>query len=71
MSQPITEVSTQTTIGKDTIRPLHVSFPEEQLADLKRRIKATKWPEKETVPDDTQGVRLATMQALASYWGND
>ena len=56
---------------RSDIRPFHVSFPDEQLADLRRRIKATRWPEKETVTDDTQGVQLATMQALASYWGTD
>src|SRR5436305_3578930 len=53
------------------IRPFHVSFPEEQLTDLRRRIQATRWPERETVADDTQGVQLATMQALASYWATD
>ena len=70
MTQPITEVSTQTSKVRSDIRPFHVSFPEEQLADLRRRVKATKWPERETVADDTQGVQLATMQALASYWAN-
>ncbi|HKR09332.1 MAG TPA: epoxide hydrolase, partial [Gemmatimonadaceae bacterium] len=71
MTQPITEVSTSTaTDTRSDVRPLHVSFPEEQLADLRRRIKATKWPEKETVADETQGVQLATMQALANYWAN-
>ena len=71
MTQPITELSTQTTSTRSDIRPFRVSFPEEQLADLRRRVKATKWPEKETVADDTQGVQLATMQALASYWGDN
>ncbi|HEY4671534.1 MAG TPA: epoxide hydrolase [Gemmatimonadaceae bacterium] len=52
-------------------RPLHVSFPEEQLADLRRRIKATRWPDREIVSDDTQGVQLATMQALATYWATN
>jgi pimeloyl-ACP methyl ester carboxylesterase len=59
--------------GSDkAIRPfnkLHV--PEEQLVDLKRRILATQWPEKETVTDPSQGVQLATMQAVARYWGTD
>ena len=71
MTQPITEVSTQTTGARSDIRPFHVSFSDEQLADLRRRVKATKWPEKETVGDDTQGVQLATMQALANYWGTN
>ena len=50
------------------IRPFHVRIPEEQLVDLRRRIAATQWPEKETVADQSQGVPLATMQALARYW---
>jgi pimeloyl-ACP methyl ester carboxylesterase len=58
---------------KDTtaIRPFHVDVPEADLAELRRRIKATNWPERETVPDATQGVQLATMQALARYWATD
>ena len=50
------------------IRPFHVEVPEEQLADLRRRIEATRWPSKELVDDRSQGVQLATMQALARYW---
>jgi pimeloyl-ACP methyl ester carboxylesterase len=58
--------------GEDkSIRPFHVNIPEADLTDLRRRINATRWPEKETVADATQGVQLATMQALASYWGKD
>jgi len=53
------------------IRPFHVNFPEEQLADLRRRIAATQWPERETVNDATQGVQLVTMQELARYWVTD
>ena len=53
------------------IRPFHVNVPEEQPVDLRRRIVATKWPERETVSDATQGVQLATMQKLARYWAND
>jgi pimeloyl-ACP methyl ester carboxylesterase len=51
-----------------TVRPFRVEVPEEDLADLRRRIAATRWPEKETVTDRSQGVQLATMQALARYW---
>jgi pimeloyl-ACP methyl ester carboxylesterase len=57
--------------GADAIRPFKVHFSDEALADLKRRIAATRWPEKETVADQTQGVQLATMQKLARYWGAD
>jgi pimeloyl-ACP methyl ester carboxylesterase len=54
-----------------TIRPFHIDFPEAHLADLRRRIAATRWPERETVTDATQGVRLATMRELARYWQTD
>ena len=53
------------------IRPFKVEVPEADLVDLRRRVRATKWPERELVPDQTQGVQLATMQALASHWGGD
>src|SRR5205814_1256789 len=50
---------------KDAIRPFQANFPETELTELRRRINATKWPERETVADATQGVQLATMQNLA------
>jgi pimeloyl-ACP methyl ester carboxylesterase len=50
------------------IRPFRVNIPEEQLVDLRRRIAATRWPDKETVTDPSQGVQLATIQKLAHYW---
>jgi len=52
----------------NAIRPFHVNVPEEQLVDLRRRVKATRWPDKETVTDQSQGVQLATIQQLAHYW---
>ncbi|MGY1810593.1 epoxide hydrolase family protein [Blastococcus sp. SYSU D00669] len=55
----------ETAVG---IRPFHVDVPEEALVDLRRRISATNWPEKETVDDTSQGVPLAVMQALAEHW---
>jgi pimeloyl-ACP methyl ester carboxylesterase len=54
-----------------SIRPFHINVPEEQLVDLRRRIEATKWPDRELVTDSTQGVQLATMQKLAHYWATD
>jgi pimeloyl-ACP methyl ester carboxylesterase len=54
-----------------TIRPFSVHVPDEALDDLRRRITATKWPERETVPDTSQGVPLATMQRLARYWASE
>jgi pimeloyl-ACP methyl ester carboxylesterase len=53
-----------------SIRPFHVDFPDEALEDLRRRIAATRLPERETVPDATQGVRLQTIEGLVSYWGS-
>ena len=53
------------------IRPFHVDIAEEELVDLRRRIAATRWPEKEPVDDQSQGVQLATIQALARYWETD
>src|ERR1700727_2629311 len=55
----------------DTIRPFQVGFPEAEVTELRRRVNATRWPERETVTDDSQGVPLATMQELARYWGTD
>ena len=55
----------------DAIRPFHVHFSDAQLTDLRRRLQATQWPERETVTDKTQGVQLTTMQALAHYWTTD
>src|SRR5215217_2655384 len=53
------------------VRPFRVDVPEEDRDDLRRRIEATQWPEKETVEDQSQGPRLATMQALARYWAEE
>jgi pimeloyl-ACP methyl ester carboxylesterase len=53
------------------IRPFQVSFPDDDLVELRRRIEAARWPERETVDDDSQGVPLATMQELARYWATD
>src|SRR5918992_4344146 len=50
------------------VRPFHIDVPEEDLDDLRRRIAATQWPERETVSDESQGVPLATMQKLARHW---
>jgi pimeloyl-ACP methyl ester carboxylesterase len=55
----------------DAIREFHVNVPESELNELRRRINATRWPERETVADDSQGVQLATIQGLARYWGKD
>ncbi len=67
-------VTTQskTRITRDSaVRSFQIDIPEGALADLRRRLAATRWPERETVADDSQGVRLATIQALARYWQTD
>src|SRR4051794_16260261 len=64
------EAAPRTKTAATDIRPFKVHFPDSALADLRRRVKATRWPAKETVSDASQGVQLATMQALASYWAN-
>ena len=77
MTQPQTEASSQTVTGAraakttgtaEAIRPFRVNFPDEALADLKSRVAATRWPSREIVPDQSQGVQLATIQKLAKYW---
>ena len=50
------------------IRPFHLEIPDEQLAELRRRIEATRWPSGELVDDRSQGVQLATMRELARFW---
>jgi pimeloyl-ACP methyl ester carboxylesterase len=70
MATATNRVSAQAVENK-AIRRLQVSVPEAELAELRRRINATKWPERETVTDASQGVQLATIQALACYWATD
>ena len=66
-----TQTGSKQTADKNAIRPFHVNVPETELTELRRRINATKWPERETVTDATQGVQLATTQALARYWATE
>jgi len=56
---------------KTAVHPFHVDVPEAELTELRRRISATRWPERETVTDESQGVKLAMMQDLAHYWATD
>ena len=53
----------------DAIRPFRINIPEEDLADLRRRIAATRWPDQETVNDPSQGIQLAKLKPLVEYWG--
>jgi pimeloyl-ACP methyl ester carboxylesterase len=67
----VTERRSEETRTDTAIRPLRVNVPEAELTELRRRINAMRWPERETVTDASQGVQLATMQALARYWANE
>jgi hypothetical protein len=53
------------------IRPFRVKVPQADIADLRRRLAATRWPDKETVADESQGAKLAKLQELVRYWGTD
>ena len=66
-----TQGGTEQASDKNAIRPFDVNVPEAELTELRRRVLATKWPERETVTDATQGVQLATIQALARYWATE
>jgi pimeloyl-ACP methyl ester carboxylesterase len=73
---PMTESSATKRAGEQTtdntaIRPFHKTFPASDITDLRKRITATRWPDKETVTDESQGVQFAMMQQLAHYWGTD
>ncbi len=63
------EVAEQTSGDNAAMRPFQVDFPEAELTELRRPVNATRWPERATVTDDSQGVPLGTMQELAGYWG--
>src|SRR5882672_4557668 len=66
-------MSTQASAAVDStaIYPFTANFPQEEITELRRRIAATRWPERETVTDASQGVKLATAQKLARYWATD
>jgi pimeloyl-ACP methyl ester carboxylesterase len=64
-------MQSQTHEPTPAVRPFHINVPEEDLDELRRRVLATRWPEQETVTDASQGVQLATTQALARYWGTE
>ncbi|MDZ8240551.1 MAG: epoxide hydrolase [Nostoc sp. ChiQUE01a] len=66
-----TKKNTAQRSAADPIRPFRVHIPQEALVDLRRRIAATRWPNKETVADQSQGVQLATMKELVRYWGTE
>src|SRR5437879_4843034 len=57
--------------GATAVRPFHIDIPDGAVQDLRRRIEATNWPQKETVEDQSQGVPLAMIQKLARHWATD
>ena len=71
MSGPTSTNDVHAAAEDGAVRSFSVDVPDEALDDLRRRIAATRWPERETVADETQGVQLATMQELVRYWGSD
>ena len=66
-----TLLDSEQTINKTAIHPFHVNVPEAELTDLVARIRATRWPEREPVNDNSQGVQLSTIQKLAHYWATE
>src|SRR4029078_2422047 len=68
---PASKQATRPTANTHAIRAFQVDVPELELTELRRRITATRWPDRETVADQTQGVQLATVQALARYWATE
>src|SRR5688572_29544008 len=71
MTPSATKLRSEETTGQTAIRPFRVNVPEADLTEMRRRIAATRFPEKETVTDFSQGVQLAFIQALARYWATD
>ncbi len=69
--QAATPATSGASKSDDAIRPFRISIPESQLVNLRERVLATRWPDKETVTDQSQGVQLAKIQALVHYWGTD
>jgi hypothetical protein len=67
----MTEGAQQAGSDRTAVRPFHVNVPEAELTELRRRLNAARWPERETVTDDSQGVPLAMIRELARYWAAD
>jgi hypothetical protein len=63
--------SSASAAADDAVRPFRIDVPEQDLVDLRRRLAATRWPDKETVADESQGVPLAMLQELVRYWQTD
>ena len=70
-TQSTVDLTTGEAIGGEAVRPFTVEVPDEAIADLRQRLEQTRWPEKETVADESQGVQLETMKELARYWADE
>jgi pimeloyl-ACP methyl ester carboxylesterase len=70
-SATVSEAHAGSPAASEAIRQFHIHVPEQALAELRARVRATRWPAKETVPDRSQGNQLATMQEIVRYWGRD
>src|ERR1700761_8091125 len=57
-------------VADDVVRPFKIALSQESIDDLRKRIRATRWPDRETVSDDSQGLQLAKLQSLAAYWAD-
>src|SRR5205085_387131 len=68
---PSAAPSPPTTASDEAVRPFRVHVPDADVADLRRRLRATRWPDRETVADASQGAQLANLQALVRYWGTE
>ena len=71
MSVSSSNKSTPSVAEERVIRPFTIQVPQEEIDELRRRVQATRWPERETVSDGSQGVQLATMQEFVRYWGTE
>src|SRR5262249_38326020 len=63
------QTATSLANGDQSIRPFRVHVPDEEIVDLRKRLAATRWPDQETVSDQSQGAQLARLQELVKYWG--
>jgi len=68
---PAAATASREAAGEEAIRPFRAQVPDADLADLRRRLQATRWPDKETIADASQGAQLANLQELVRYWGTD
>ena len=69
MAVATSNVSTTATVGDPAIRPFRIDVPQEEVDAPRQRVQATRWPDKETVNDRSQGVHLARLRPLVVYWG--